>query len=95
MDEVESRVDMLFDSFDTAPSNVWSSQSHYSGLTDIFGRKALLVIDDRLSDKAIYLVDIQRENRTTKKWTDTVNENPLIKVFVDIDPKDIYDMYTR
>ncbi|KAL4207571.1 hypothetical protein AB4K20DRAFT_1917052 [Rhizopus microsporus] len=88
MDEVESRVDMLFDSFDTAPSNVWSSQSHYSGLTDIFGRKALLVIDDRLSDKAIYLVDIQRENRTTKKWTDTINENPLIKVFVDIDPKD-------
>ncbi|KAL4207565.1 hypothetical protein AB4K20DRAFT_1917018 [Rhizopus microsporus] len=88
MDEVESRVDMLFDSFDTAPSNVWSSQSHYSGLTDIFGRKALLVIDDRLSDKAIYLVDIQRENRTTKKWTDTINENPLIKVFINIDMLD-------
>ncbi|KAL4205779.1 hypothetical protein AB4K20DRAFT_1981001 [Rhizopus microsporus] len=93
MDEVESRVDMLFDSFDTAPSNAWSPQSHYSSLTDVFGRKALLVIDDHLSDKAIYLVDIQRENRTTRIWTETVNENPLIKVFVDIDPRDVYNIY--
>ncbi|CEG71219.1 hypothetical protein RMATCC62417_06988 [Rhizopus microsporus] len=85
MDEVESRLDMLFDSFDTAPSNTWSPQSHYSSLTDVFGRKALLVIDDDFSDKTIYLVDIQRENRTTTKWTETVNENPLIKVFVEID----------
>ncbi|CEG69937.1 hypothetical protein RMATCC62417_05922 [Rhizopus microsporus] len=95
MDEVESRLDMLFDCFDTAPSNTWSPQSHYSSLTDVFGRKALIEIDDRLSDKEIYLVDIQRENRTTKKWTETANENPLIKVFIDINPKDIYDMYTR
>ncbi|CEI98199.1 hypothetical protein RMCBS344292_12314 [Rhizopus microsporus] len=88
MNEVESRLDMLFDSFDTAPSNTWSPQSHYSSLTDVFGRKALLVIDDDFSDKTIYLVDIQRENRTTKKWTETVNENPLIKVFVDVN---VYD----
>ncbi|CEJ05600.1 hypothetical protein RMCBS344292_19538 [Rhizopus microsporus] len=85
MDEVESRLDMLFDCFDTAPSNTWSPQGHYSSLTDVFGRKVLLVIDDHLSDKEIYLVNIQRENRITRKWTKTVNENPSIKVFVDID----------
>ncbi|CEG69943.1 hypothetical protein RMATCC62417_05928 [Rhizopus microsporus] len=89
MDEVESRLDMLFDSFDTALSNIWSPQGHYSSLIDVFGRKALLEIDDRLSDKEIYLVDIQRENGATRKWTEAVNENPLIEVFVDIDPEDV------
>ncbi|CEJ05440.1 hypothetical protein RMCBS344292_19381 [Rhizopus microsporus] len=93
MDEVESRVDMLLDSFDTAPSNAWSPQGHYSSLTDVFGKKALLEIDDRLSDKEIYLVDIQREFGATRKWTKTVNENPLIKVFVDINPRDLDYMY--
>ncbi|PHZ09843.1 uncharacterized protein RHIMIDRAFT_260959 [Rhizopus microsporus ATCC 52813] len=84
-DEVESRVDMLFDSFDTV------DQGHYSSLIDVFGRKAQLVIDDRLSDKAIYLVDLQRKNRTTWERTETVSENPLINVFVKIDPIDEYD----
>jgi hypothetical protein len=93
MDEAEIRVDMLFDSFDTAPSNAWSPQSHYSSLTDVFGRKALLVIDNGLSNKTIYLIDIQRENGTTRKWTETVSENPLIKVFVEIDPRDVDDIY--
>ncbi|RCH84058.1 hypothetical protein CU097_003938 [Rhizopus azygosporus] len=88
MDGIESRVDMLFDSFDTAPSNTWSSQGHYSSLTDVFGRKALIEIDDRLSDKEIYLVDIQCENGATRKWTKTVNGNPLIKVFAKIEPID-------
>ncbi|ORE00677.1 hypothetical protein BCV72DRAFT_326789, partial [Rhizopus microsporus var. microsporus] len=85
-DEVESRVDMLFDSFDTV------DQRHYSSLIDVFGRKALLVIDDRLSDKTICLVDIQRENRTIWERTERVNENPLIKVFVKIVPTDDDDL---
>ncbi|PHZ09999.1 uncharacterized protein RHIMIDRAFT_261441 [Rhizopus microsporus ATCC 52813] len=86
MDEVESRVDMLFDSFDTV------DQSHYSSLIDVFGRKALLVIDgDYLPDKMIYLVDIQHKNRVTWERTERVNENALINVFIEIDPIDEYD----
>ncbi|PHZ09904.1 uncharacterized protein RHIMIDRAFT_293879 [Rhizopus microsporus ATCC 52813] len=45
----------------------------------------------------MYLVDIQRENEAIRKWTETVNENPLIKVFVKIDPiddeRDYEDLY--
>ncbi|CEG69692.1 hypothetical protein RMATCC62417_05727 [Rhizopus microsporus] len=84
MDEVKSIVDMLLDSFNDVRLNTGSPQSHYSSVVDVFGKKALLEIYDGLSDKTKYLVDIEHENGARREWTETINENHLIKISIKV-----------